>query len=162
MLSKTEQYVVDNYPYAKKAGETFKMDPLVILAQGAHESAWGTSTLSKKYRNYFGITAGGKKNAYWDGSNVLGSKTYNLYFRVYKTPEDSFMDFARLIATNYAAAHAAAMNYKVYAEKIAASPYISEKNGDNRLVYKNAIISIYEIINQIAKKKDLLPKLPQA
>ncbi|MEN9331099.1 MAG: Mannosyl-glycoprotein endo-beta-N-acetylglucosaminidase [Bacteroidota bacterium] len=49
MSTKTEQYVTDNYPYAKKAGEKFAMDPLVILAQGSFESAWGTSNLSKKY-----------------------------------------------------------------------------------------------------------------
>jgi len=40
MSLKTEQYVVNNYQFAKKAGDRFKMDPLVILAQGSFESAW--------------------------------------------------------------------------------------------------------------------------
>ena len=35
MSLKTEQYVVNNYQFAKKAGDRFKMDPLVILAQGS-------------------------------------------------------------------------------------------------------------------------------
>ena len=47
MSIKVENYVIENYPFAKKAGERFKMDPLVILTQGAYESAWGTSGISK-------------------------------------------------------------------------------------------------------------------
>ena len=65
MSTKSENYVVNNYPFAKKAGDRFKMDPLVILAQGSFESAWGTSNLSTKHNNFFGITAGGSKNEFW-------------------------------------------------------------------------------------------------
>jgi flagellar protein FlgJ len=58
-----------------------------------------------------------------------------------------------LISSNYKAAHAAGQNYKEYAKQIATSPYISEKNGDNRTAYMNGIINIYENILAIAKKK---------
>ena len=159
-MIKQENYVVKNYPYAKAAGEKFKMDPLVILSQGANESGWGTSAISSKYNNFFGILAAGKPNGFWGGKKILGNKKYNLYFRVYDNPQQSFNDFAHLIATNYKAAFAASNNYKEYAHQISISPYISEKNGDNRTAYKNAIISIYEEILGIAKKKALLP-LPE-
>ena len=97
MSTKTENYVVNNYPYAKKAGERFKMDPLVILAQGSFESAWGTSNLSTKHNNFFGITAGGSKNEFWKGGIYQAQNKYKLKFRTYATPQDSFYDFARLM-----------------------------------------------------------------
>lgn len=153
MSLKTEQYVINNYEYAKKAGERFKMDPLVILAQGSFESAWGTSGLSKNYNNFFGITAGGKPNEFWKGGVYQAQNQYKLKFRTYTSEQDSFYDFARLISANYKTAHAAGMDYKKYADKISHSPYISEKNGDNRNAYMRGLISNYESILEIAKKK---------
>lgn len=158
MSTKTENYVVNNYPYAKKAGERFKMDPLVILAQGSFESAWGTSNLSTKYNNFFGITASGSKNEFWKGGVYQAQNKYKLKFRTYDSPHDSFNDFARLISSSYKTAHAAAMDYKKYADKIAHSPYISESNGDNRTAYMRGLIANYEKILDIAKKKIFLKK----
>jgi len=155
MSIKTEQYVVDNYTYAKKAGEKFNMDPLVILAQGSFESAWGTSNLSKKYNNFFGITAGGSKNEYWKGGVYQAQNQYKLKFRTYESPQDSFYDFARLISSKYKSAHAAGQDYKTYAQRIAYSPYISESNGDSREGYRSAIINLYENILDTVKKKAL-------
>ncbi len=158
MSTKTENYVINNYPLAKKAGERFKMDPLVILSQGAYESAWGTSSLSSKHNNFFGITAAGKPNEFWKGGVYQAQNQYKLKFRTYTSAQDSFYDFARLIASNYKAAHASANDYKAYADKIAHSPYISEQNGDDRNAYMKGIISIYENILDIAKKKVFLPE----
>lgn len=153
MSEKTENYVVKNYQYAQKAGEKFNMDPLVILAQGSFESGWGTSNLSKKHNNFFGITAGGSTNEFWKGGVYQAQNQYKLKFRTYESPQDSFYDFGRLISRNYKSAHAAGKSYKDYANKIAHSPYISEKNGDNRNAYMRGLISNYEIILEIAKKK---------
>jgi flagellar protein FlgJ len=132
------------------------MDPFVILAQGAQESGWGTSSLSQNHNNFFGFTAGGKPNEFWDGQYYEAKNKYKLKFRVYKSPQESFMDFARLISSKYKAAHAAGNDYKTYAQRIAYSPYISEKNGDNRENYKNGIIKLYDSIIEAAKKKALI------
>jgi len=153
MSTKTEQYVIGYYELAKKAGERFGLDPIIILSQGAFESAWGTSSLSQKHNNFFGITAAGKTNEFWKGTSVKANPKYNLVFRTYATAQDSFYDFARLISTSYKPAKAAGADYKLYAQRISQSPYISEKNGDDRKVYMNGIISIYENILSIAKKK---------
>jgi hypothetical protein len=51
------------------------------------------------------------------------------------------------------------MDYKKYADKIAHSPYISEKNGDNRNAYMRGLIANYESILEIAKKKIFLSKV---
>ena len=79
MSIKTENYVIQNYPFAKKAGERFKMDPLVILTQGAYESAWGTSGISKNQKNFFGTTTRQHFKA-----NKLRNMLGNLIFFVVK------------------------------------------------------------------------------
>jgi flagellar protein FlgJ len=156
-MTKEERYVTTYFPMAQAAGTLFQMNPLVILAQGAFESAWGTSALATNHRNFFGITAAGSPNAFWDGRSYQATNQYRLKFRVYSTSEDSFKDFARLISAKYKAAHSVNQDYKAYAQKIAYSPYISESNGDNRENYRKGIVRLYEIIEQIAKKKGLLP-----
>jgi flagellar protein FlgJ len=154
-MGKIEDYVVNHIESAKAAGQKYNMDPLVILSQAAQESGWGTSLLSKTFHNYFGIIAAGSKNEYWKGQIYDTQNKYKLKFRVYDTPQDSFCDFARLISSKYKAAHAVSNDYKAYAEKIANSPYISESNGDNRELYKNNIIKIYEKIAKVVKAKSL-------
>lgn len=152
-MTKQELYFEKYYQVAKKAGDKYKIDPLIILSQGAHESAYGASNIAAKANNFFGITASGAKNIYWKGKSYQAQNQYKLKFRVYDTPQDSFMDFARLIANRYKSAHAVANDYKAYASRISTSAYISEKNGDNRERYKNSIIKGYEQLLAILKKK---------
>ena len=90
----------------------------------------------------------------WKIANDVRGAVDGWDFKQYE--QDSFYDFARLIASNYKAAHASANDYKAYADKIAHSPYISEQNGDDRNAYMKGIISIYENILEIAKKKVFL------
>ncbi len=153
-MSKVESYVEKFLPYAKVAGERFGIDPLVILSQAALESNWGSSSLATRANNFFGITASGPINDFWKGKTVVGNNKYKLKFRAYNNPADCFNDFARLISSKYKAAAAAGKDYKTYAHRIAYSPYISEQNGDNRESYKNNIISMYEDILDVAKKKE--------
>ena len=145
-------YVLDYYAVAKKVGEKFGINPIIILAQGSVESGWGTSTLAKLNNNFFGVTAYGKPNQYWDGSFRV-SKTSGLKFRNYKSVEAGFSDYARIITSYYKAAAKASHNIVEYATKIAASPYINEKNGDNRSKYRQLIIQSATTIMEIAKKK---------
>lgn len=161
-MTKQELYFEKYYPAAKKAGDKYRIDPLIILAQGAHESASGTSNIALKANNFFGITATGAKNNYWKGQSYQAQNKYKLKFRVYDTPEDSFMDFARLITNRYKSAHAVADDYKTYASRISTSAYISETNGDNRERYKNSIIKGYEQLLGILKKKSLAESQLQA
>ena len=101
MKSKTRLDFISSYlPLARKAGESFRINPVVILAQAVIESGWGQSDLAREHHNFFGITAYGKKNVWWKGEGIeLGA--HSLRFRVYDTPQDSFMDYARLIRHAY-------------------------------------------------------------
>lgn len=134
-------YVNTNYATAETAGKKYNMNPVVILAQGAMESAWGTSYMAKNIFNFFGITAGGKANEYWNGDFYV-SKSSGLKFRKYKSTLDCFYDFARLIstATYYKAAHAASFSIPDYAREISNSPY-AEQDPKSRAIYRKAVVS---------------------
>lgn len=145
-------------PLAQKAGEAFRINPAVILAQAAIESGWGQSDLANEYHNYFGITAYGRSNVWWKGQSIeLG--THSLRFRVYDTPGDSFMDYARLIRSVYPFAADVSDDPKAFARKIAYSKYISEVNGDNRTAYRQALVKICRQVGKIAPNDSVVASL---
>jgi hypothetical protein len=152
---KVKSYALTNFAYAQMAGAKYKINPLVILAQGAIESAWGTSHIAKNHNNYFGVTAYGSTNEYWKGEKYV-SKTSGLPFRSYKKPLDSFYDYARLISVKYTQAARNSFDVERYAKEIAYSPYISEKNGDNRPVYYKLIIQQADAINKVLAENNLM------
>ena len=137
-------------PTGSCVGRSRLQPPLVILAQAAFESGWGTSNLAKECRNYFGLTAYGCSNAYWHGGKTtVKASSYPLNFRRYDTRENSFLDFARLIRNNYRSAWQVSNDPQAYAKEIAYSPYISELNGDNRETYRHSIIQITQTIQAV-------------
>lgn len=148
---KRTDYVRKYIGLAEKVGKEFKMNPITILAQAAIESGWGTSRLSRENNNFFGFTAYGSTNEYWKGAKRVSTSS-GLPFRSYDSVEDGFRDFARLISSKYSAAYKASNDVATYAALIASSPYINEKNGDNRNKYKQLIIANALAIVEIAKK----------
>lgn len=145
-MNKNEIFTTTLLPLARKAGEAFRINPVVILAQAAIESGWGQSELSTLYHNYFGITAYGKKNVWWKGESIsLGP--HSLRFRVYDTPGDSFMDYARLIRSVYPSAADVSHDPKAFALNISCSKYISEVNGDNRAAYRLLLVKVCKKIS---------------
>jgi flagellum-specific peptidoglycan hydrolase FlgJ len=149
-------FVKKYYDIAVQAGTKYNINPTVILAQAAHESGWGGSHLAMVCHNFFGITAYGPTNEYWSGEKIANPKIPTLVFRIYKTELDCFMDFAKLISLKYKTAASVSSDSSRYARAIAYSPYISEKNGDNRPLYEKAIIENSNFVQsqmQFLKKK---------
>ena len=148
----TKQEFLKQYlPLARWAGERFGMNPVILLAQSAIETGWGESTLCKEHNNFFGITAYGRPNPFWKGDRTDLSATNNrptLWFRRYITPENSFLDFARLIHSAYPVAATLTFHPTAYAKEIAYSKYISEVNGDNRAAYQRMLVSICKSVEQ--------------
>ena len=62
---KQSEFFSSLLPLARKAGEAFRINPAVILAQAAIESGWGQSDLASEHHNYFGLTAYGRSNVWW-------------------------------------------------------------------------------------------------
>ncbi len=138
------------YPLAKIAGEKYGLNPVVILAQAAHESGWGDSYGAKYRNNLFGVIAAGSPNEYWKGAKSQSTAS-GLWFRVYPTAQDSINDFARLITSkaDYNNAEKVSYDTAAYAKAIAYSPYISETNGDNRPAYEKAVRDNAEFFKKV-------------
>lgn len=150
MKAEQVDFISSYLPLARKAGESFRINPVVILAQAVIESGWGQSDLAREYHNFFGITAYGKKNVWWKGEGIeLG--VHSLRFRVYDTPQDSFMDYARLIRHAYTPAADVSNNPQAFARSISYSRYISEVNGDNREAYRILLIKLCRQIEKISQ-----------
>ena len=96
------KFIQQCYPLASMAGGAFDLNPTVIMAQSAIETGWGTSELCTRYCNYFGISAYGKKNVWWQGDYVE-LDVNSIKFRRYPDASSSFMDYARLIRSAYPA-----------------------------------------------------------
>ena len=72
---KQSEFFSSLLPLARKAGEAFRINPVVILAQAAIESGWGQSDLASEHHNYFGLTAYGRSNVWWKGASIeLGAQ----------------------------------------------------------------------------------------
>lgn len=133
-------------PLALEAGRAFRIDPVVILAQAAIETGWSESTLCREYHNFFGITAYGKPNVWWEGTwTELSARS--LRFRIYTDAKCSFMDYCRLLRSAYPRAADMSATPTAFAKEIAYSPYISEVNGDNREAYRKLIVLLCRKIN---------------
>jgi len=135
---KKEVFIREFMPLARQAGEAFRINPVMILAQAVLESGWGGSVLAKEYRNYFGLSGYGNANSYWEGHTVKLRKD-SLSFRVYRLAQDSFNDYAQLIRQAYPQAADLSHSPEAFARAIAYSKYISEVNGDNREAYNKAL-----------------------
>ena len=70
MKAEQVDFISSYLPLARKAGESFRINPVVILAQAVIESGWGQSDLAREHHNFFGITAYGKKNVWWKGEGI--------------------------------------------------------------------------------------------
>lgn len=150
-MSDLDNYVKKFYKLALAAQKKYGVSASVILAQGSLEGNNGLAYGPKNRRNHFGITAYGDKNEYWNGEYSVSSVS-GIKFRVYKSDLDSFMDFARLISIGYPTCAKVSTDSAVYAKCIANSPYISEKNGDNRSIYESRVKALATKIQIILKE----------
>lgn len=167
-MTHKEEFIQKYWQYALLAEQVFGINPIIILAQAAHESAgddgkgnwlWGNSYSAKNRKNLFGITAGGSPNPYWQGEKSPSTVNPHLTFRIYSSIQNGILDFARLIKTKYPTAFSQSYNVKQYANAIAYSPYIDVKNGDNPVIYESSIIKNAAFIENYVKANRLPTRL---
>lgn len=73
----------------------------ITLAQGMLESNWGRSDLAKDANNHFGIKCGSKWDGdtfKWEDDDYKSGKLIKSCFRVYNSPEESFMDHSDFLS----------------------------------------------------------------
>ena len=97
------------WPHAQEAARRLGVAPEVLIAQAAHETAWGRSVPrfadGRTSHNLFGI----KASRGWDGERVVNS-TFEFVngvavrqmdgFRAYSSYADSFNDYVRFLQVN--------------------------------------------------------------
>ena len=132
-------FISSMLPMAKRAAASIGADPMLLIAQAAHETGWGNSILKNKdgssSYNLFNIKAGGK----WTGKTttvsaaefVNGNKTnVKSGFRSYNSFEESFNDYVNFLKTNprYRTALSVANNPKSYISSLQQAGYATDPN----------------------------------
>lgn len=118
-----QAYISTHLADAQSAGDRFHLNPIILLAQAALESGWGTSRLAREANNHFGITGYGASNAFWHGGRVTARyKRGELLFRRYDSARNSYLDFARLLVCSYPQAAAMSRFPADYAKAHATAP----------------------------------------
>lgn len=95
-----EKFIEQLAPTATQLDHEYNVPASISLAQAILESNWGTSQLSSKYNNLFGVKAD-----FWQPRVKLETKEYengnwvtvSAYFRVYRSWKASLVDHAKLM-----------------------------------------------------------------
>ncbi|MPM07436.1 hypothetical protein SDC9_53742 [bioreactor metagenome] len=146
-MSHIKDFVVANMSNADAVYREFGIHPVITLSHSAKESGWGTSTLAKSYYNFFGMMAGGGMSKYWSGKKSADGK-----WKTYKTAKDSFLDYGRLISSNYPDVYKYKSDPDKYALAISQSRYMTD--ADNRTKYHTDFLWINnEVSKTIAAEK---------
>lgn len=132
-----QDFVEQLAPLARRVGDKLGVDSRVLLSQSALETGWGQRVLqcadgSSSY-NFFNI----KADDNWNGpvvkvpvveyQNGIAVREW-AKFRAYQSPEESFADYARLIAGNprYRDALQCADNPRAFVQALAQAGYATD------------------------------------
>lgn len=134
-ISKYRAVAIDNM-------NNYNIPASITLAQGILESGSGTSTLSFKANNHFGI----KCHANWEGESVThDDDAPNECFRKYKNPRDSYRDHSIFLTTRKWYEPLFQLNikdYKGWADGLKKSGYATDPKYPQKLI---SIIERYDL-----------------
>ena len=125
----TDKYGQAAFDVGKKYGIPYE----AILGQSAVESAWGASTLTTKYHNFFGIKAvNGQKSVSMGTKECNQGGCYDTTgdFAVYDSDEDGFAGYGKFITGNsrYAAALQKRTDPHAYIQELKNAGYATDGN----------------------------------
>lgn len=133
------RYIEQNAERAIRTMENSGIPASIIIAIALEESSAGNSEVARNANNHFGMKAGvnWKKGIY---KSKAGNK-----FRKYNNVQESYDDFAALIARNYSALlKIDKSNYRKWAGGFQNSGYCRRKGYDRRLIQ---IIESHQLFN---------------
>lgn len=145
-LSGPEKFINEMYPFAQRAASKLNTSADVLIAIAALETGWGVHTPKSRANgdsfNYFGIKANNWKGPKlinetkeFDGKKMIEVKDS---FRMYRSPEESFNDFAKFLLSSprYQNAVTAGRNPEVFIHELQKAGYATDPN------YAEKVISI--------------------
>lgn len=147
--------VVSSYIEAYKCialaiGDSNGIPPAIILAQGILESGCGTSVLTRKSNNHFGIKAGRG----WSGQSVVHDDDKpNERFRSYASVYDSYQDHARFLRNGNRYAFLFLLDpcdYRAWAQGLKKAGYATNPRYAHKLI---EIVERYKL-NEIKKENE--------
>ena len=120
---------------AKKEMKNYKIPASITLAQAILESKAGESRLAREANNHFGIKCGND----WTGKRLLHDDDHkNECFRVYDTPEESFRDHSKFLASKrrYAFLFRFPLtDYEAWAKGLKQAGYATDRSYPQKLIY---------------------------
>lgn len=152
------------FPIAEQVTRGTGIFPATLLAAAIVESGSGTSAISKKTNNFFGIKTGGQ----WSGPSYNRStkeflkvtpKTNNNNFRVYSSPAAGFKGYVNFLQRNQRYKDALkAQTYQEQIIKIANAGYAEESNYSSVLIPIAQNVSKYipELMKLLKNNKNMI------
>ena len=147
-----KNFIEQLLPLAENAANKLQMDPYLLLAQAALETAWGQKILSKANGettyNLFNIKSHNKNTmgtlvaASEEMSGVLHQETS--YFRAYDSFKSSFMDYVSFLKSN--PRYAKALRYAANPEQFLYS--LQQAHFATDSLYAAKVLKIYDKLTQ--------------
>lgn len=137
-----EEYIEKFYQLAQEHQRRYGIPASITLAQGLLESGAGTSELSRKANNHFGI-----KCHEWDGATIYYKRDC---YRKYRKAEDSYLDHSEfLLRDRYQKLFKLKItDYKGWAHGLKKYGYATDPSYAQKLIN---IIELYDL-NRFVKK----------
>lgn len=124
-----KDFIEKNIGTARQVQAKYGVPASVVLAQAAHESGWGNSTLSTLFNNLFGVKGSGDAGStYLPTQEEVNGKMVTVMdsFAQYSSQDASFDAYGKLIQTNYKGAVGKSADAAV--DAIAAGGYATDSN----------------------------------
>lgn len=141
--SDVQAYIEKYKELARKIEQEYHVPAPIVLAQAIVESGAGTSRLAVQANNHFGY----KAYSDWKGETfkAIDDHPYPSSFRKYRSAEESFEDYGRLIQRKYSNHKWAIFNYRNWAKHIQDKGYASGKNYARKLIVCIELYQLYKI-----------------
>jgi len=138
----TEQYIERYAKTAIQEMHKFGIPASISLAQGLVESRYGTSKLAVRNNNHFGMKCFSKKCRDGHCSN-FGDDHHKDFFRIYKTPWDSWRAHSLMLANGrYARLKKFGKNYRKWAQGLENLGYATDRSYAEKLI---GVIERYDL-----------------
>lgn len=143
-----ERYVQKYHSLAVEQMERYKIPASITLAQGLLESAAGTSELSRKANNHFGI----KADKSWNGAK---KRRKGSWYRSYGSVRDSYEDHSKFLAYKERYASLFRLNssdYKGWAKGLRKAGYAEDRSYPQKLINLIERYQLYKFDSYSSRK----------
>jgi LysM repeat protein len=138
-----QQYIDQYKDVAIEQMKRWKIPASITLAQGVFESGAGTSELTKRGNNHFGIKCHG-----WTGRTIYhNDDRRNECFRAYNSAYESYEDHSRFLASSQRYSSLFKLkttDYKGWAKGLKAAGYATNPQYANKLIELIQLYKLYE------------------